>query len=133
MVVDPMIVAGIGCRRGVTTSEVDAAIQAALAASVSDAHDLKAIAIPCVKSGETGVASAAHARGIELTLVTAEALLAANARTQTRSARSLAALGVHSVAEASALAAAGPHASLLGPRTCVGPVTCALARVEPAV
>jgi cobalt-precorrin 5A hydrolase len=133
MVVDPMIVAGIGCRRGVTTLEVDAAIQAALAASVSHAHDLKAIAIPCVKSGETGVVSAARARGVELTLVTAEALLAANARTRTRSARSLAALGVHSVAEASALAAAGPAASLLGPRTCVGPVTCALARVAPAV
>ncbi len=128
-----MIVAGIGCRRGVTTREVDAAIQAALAASVADAHDLKAIAIPCVKSGETGVVSAALALGVELTLVTAEALLAANARTRTRSARSLAALGVHSVAEASALAAAGPQASLLGPRTCVGPVTCALARFAPAV
>jgi len=37
---------------------------------------------------------------------------------------------VHSVAEAAALAAAGPGARLLAPRVAVGPVTCALAQGE---
>jgi cobalt-precorrin 5A hydrolase len=54
-------------------------------------------------------------------------LEAANPRTLTRSTRSMAAMNVHSVAEAAALAAAGPNARLLAPRIAVGPVTCALA------
>lgn len=125
-----MIVAGIGCRRGATAVEVDAAIAAALAANVAPPHELTTIAIPYVKRGEHGVVAAALARGLVLTFITAAALQAANPRTRTRSARSLAALQVHSVAEAAALAAAGPRARLLGLRTCVGPVTCALARAE---
>jgi cobalt-precorrin 5A hydrolase len=36
-------------------------------------------------------------------------------------------MNVHSVAEAAALAAAGPTSRLLGPRIAIGPVTCALA------
>jgi len=36
-----------------------------------------------------------------------------------------------SPAEAAALAAAGPGARLLGPRTVAGPAVCALAEVEP--
>ncbi|RUW67014.1 cobalamin biosynthesis protein, partial [Mesorhizobium sp. M1E.F.Ca.ET.063.01.1.1] len=35
--------------------------------------------------------------------------------------------GTPSVSEASALAAAGKDAKLLGPRTVLGPVTCAIA------
>jgi len=42
----------------------------------------------------------------------------------------VAAMSVHSVAEAAALAAAGPNAHLLATRVAVGPVTCALAEEE---
>jgi cobalt-precorrin 5A hydrolase len=42
----------------------------------------------------------------------------------------MSAMNVHSVAEAAALAAAGPGARLLAPRLAVGPVTCALAESE---
>jgi cobalt-precorrin 5A hydrolase len=52
---------------------------------------------------------------------------AASDRTETRSARVLALMGVPTVAEAAALAAAGPAARLLGPRLVVGAATCALA------
>jgi cobalt-precorrin 5A hydrolase len=38
---------------------------------------------------------------------------------------------VPSVAEAAALAAAGPDSTLFGPRTIVGPVTCAIAGTAP--
>jgi len=38
--------------------------------------------------------------------------------------------GVPSVAEAAALAAAGPDARLIVPRIAVGPATCALAETE---
>jgi len=55
------------------------------------------------------------------------ALDAASGRTATRSERVHALIGVPSVAEAAALAAAGPLAQLIGPRLAVGPATCALA------
>jgi cobalt-precorrin 5A hydrolase len=54
-------------------------------------------------------------------------LEAAGARVVTRSERVLALMGVPSVAEAAALAAAGPASRLLGSRVAVGPATCALA------
>jgi cobalt-precorrin 5A hydrolase len=39
----------------------------------------------------------------------------------------LQATGTPSISETAALAAAGQHATLLGPRIAVGPVTCAIA------
>ena len=54
-------------------------------------------------------------------------LEAASARAETRSARVLALTGVPSIAEAAALAAAGPAARLILPRIKLGPATCALA------
>ncbi len=54
-------------------------------------------------------------------------LEAAGSRTQSSSPRVKALVGVPSVAEAAALAAAGPKAKLILPRIAVGPVTCALA------
>ena len=66
-------------------------------------------------------------------LIAQNALEAADARTLTRSARSMDTFNVHSVAEAAALAAAGPGARLLAPRVAVGPVTCALAEGEIAL
>jgi cobalt-precorrin 5A hydrolase len=44
----------------------------------------------------------------------------------------MALMGVPSVAEAAALAAAGPSARLLAARIALGPVTCALAQSENA-
>ncbi|MGB6353324.1 MAG: cobalamin biosynthesis protein, partial [Steroidobacteraceae bacterium] len=82
------------------------------------------------EKAEAALYAAAAARGVHLKLITRRMLQAANARTLTRSARSMAALKVHSVAEAAALAAAGPSARLLAPRIIVGPVTCALAEGE---
>jgi cobalt-precorrin 5A hydrolase len=57
-------------------------------------------------------------------------LSAAGPRVRTQSARSLAAHGVGSVAEAAALAAAGPGATLVLERVASTFVTCALARPE---
>ena len=60
-------------------------------------------------------------------MVSQAELRAANDRTETRSERVLALTGVPSVAEAAALAAAGPSARLIGPRIVMGAATCALA------
>jgi len=119
-----MIVAGIGCRRGVSAQEVLAAIKAASAC-------VQLIAIPASKQGERGILEAAKSLGVGVTLIAQADLENANARTLTRSARSLAEMNVHSVSEAAALAAAGSSSRLLAPRIALGPVTCALAESEP--
>jgi cobalt-precorrin 5A hydrolase len=127
-----MIAAGIGCRKAISAAQVEAALHAALSAAMlrnalADGR-LDLIAAPAAKGTEPGLLAAAAARGVVLKLIPQPMLEAANPRTLTRSARSMAVMNVHSVAEAAALAAAGPRARLLAPRIAVGPVTCALAR-----
>ena len=127
---EAMIAAGIGCRRAISALQVEAAIAAALRRNLLAGHQLGVIAVPAVKGAEAGLLAAAAARGVLLMLIPQKMLEAANPRTLTRSARSMAAMNVHSVAEAAALAAAGPNARLLARRIAVGPVTCALAEGE---
>jgi cobalt-precorrin 5A hydrolase len=123
-----MIVAGIGCRRGAAAQEIEAAIRAALARAGVAAADLRAIATASVKAAEPGIAATAAKLGLSLVLVADNELKVAGARTVTRSDRVLALTGVPSLAEAAALAAAGPTSRLIAARLVVGAATCALAR-----
>jgi cobalt-precorrin 5A hydrolase len=127
---ESVIAAGVGCRKAISAAQVESAIAAALLLNRLAGNQLDVLAVPAVKGTEAGIVAAAAARGILLVLIEQDALEAAGARAVTRSARSMAALNVHSVAEAAALAAAGPGSRLLAPRLAVGPVTCALARGE---
>ena len=127
---EAVIVAGVGCRKAISAAQVESAIEAALLHCRLAGHRLSLIAVPAVKGTEAGIVAAAAARGVQLVLIAQDALEAADAHTLTRSARSMDTLNVHSVAEAAALAAAGPNARLLAPRVAVGPVTCALAEGE---
>jgi cobalt-precorrin 5A hydrolase len=117
------MVAGIGCRSGVSAEQVESA----LAAALGPGRRLAIIATPRAKGHEPGIIAAAAARGVPLVLISQADLEAASDTTVTHSDHSMAAMNVHSVAEAAALAAAGPRSRLLGPRIAVGPVTCALA------
>jgi cobalt-precorrin 5A hydrolase len=139
------MIAGIGCRSGVSLEQVEAAINAAInvlqyaEAANHAVHaigttppprlTLSAIATPAAKAGEPGITTAAASRGVPLLLISQEALEAASPGALTRSGRSLAAMNVPSVAESAALAAAEPAPRLLAPRIAVGPVTCALADI----
>lgn len=123
-----MIVAGLGYRKAISAAQIEAAIDGALRSALVADTQLEQIAVPSVKADEPAPHLVATARGVRLTLVPQRELEAASPRTLTRSVRSLASLNVHSVAEAAALAAAGPDARLLAPRIAVGPVTCALAQ-----
>ncbi len=122
-----MIVAGIGCRRGAPAADIEAVIAAALERAGLASAALHFIATSAAKGGEPGIAAAAAAIGVPLVLIPQCDLEAAGARTATTSARVIALAGVPSVAEAAALAAAGPAARLIAPRIAVGPATCALA------
>ena len=124
---EAVIVAGIGCRKAISAAQVESAIEAALLHNRLADHQLEVIAVPAMKDAEAGIVAAAAARRVPLMLVTQNALEAASSRTLTRSVRSIAAMNVHSVAEAAALAGAGPDARLLARRIVIGPVTCALA------
>jgi len=122
-----MIIAGIGCRRGAAAADIEAAIRAALARAGISAAELKAIATSRAKDAEAGIVTAASTFGIDIMLVTDAELKAAGTRVATRSDRVVALTGVPSLAEAAALAAAGPSSRLIAPRLVVGAATCALA------
>jgi cobalt-precorrin 5A hydrolase len=122
-----VIVAGIGCQAGASALEIEAVLAEALARGHLDGHTVGIIATSHTKSGEHGIAATASARGARLVLVPQPELEAASAHVVTRSERVEALTGVPSVAEAAALAAAGPNARLVVPRVAVGRATCALA------
>jgi cobalt-precorrin 5A hydrolase len=122
-----MIVAGIGCRKGAPAADISAVIAHALAHAGLAREALDLVAAPESKADELGVSAAAAELGVPLVLVSRADLQAAGARTQTRSERVLALIGVPSVAEAAALAASGPASRLIVPRMSVGIATCALA------
>ena len=127
-----MTVAGLGCRKGVTPAEVRDAIEAALAATGIRLEQLDSLATGSFKGSEQALHDAAHQLGLPLAIVGQSELTEAAERTLTISRNSLAATGLPSLSEASALAAAGPASRLLGPRTIVGNVTCAIATDEAA-
>ncbi|MBP2232059.1 cobalt-precorrin 5A hydrolase [Azospirillum agricola] len=129
-----MIVVGLGCRRGCGWEEI-----AGLAAAAFDEAGLDGgarasarLAAPALKRDEPGIAEAARALGLPLDFVGEEAMLDAQPRVHTRSATVLAAVGLASVAEAAALAAAGPDARLILPRRSSPRATVAIAAL-PAV
>ncbi|HEX3860198.1 MAG TPA: cobalamin biosynthesis protein [Stellaceae bacterium] len=124
------IIAGIGCRRGATTADIAAAVEAAFIHSGQDRHALAAFATGASKADEPAIAAIAAAYGVALHIVPHEQLDAAASRAITCSPRVLVQLGLPSLAETAALAVAGPTARLLGPRAAVGGATCALAQAR---
>jgi cobalt-precorrin 5A hydrolase len=127
-----MIVAGIGCRRGAPAAEIEAAIRAALTRAKLMPAILDAVATSAAKHDEPGINAAAKQLGVSVVLVAEADLLAAAHRTATHSERVRALVGVPSVAEAAALAIAGPTARLISPRIVAGSAACALAESEAA-
>ncbi len=119
-----MIFAGLGCRRDCSAQDVLAALDRCAAKP-------DALAAPDFKCHEPGLQAAAAALGLSLVPVARKTLEAAQSRCVTRSRAATAAVGLHSVAEAAALAAAGPGSRLLQARLAHGGATCALAETLP--
>ncbi|MBB6464653.1 cobalamin biosynthesis protein [Aminobacter carboxidus] len=122
-----MMVAGIGCRKGAAHEDILSAIETALEAHGLAVTALTALATATLKRDEPGILSAARQLDLPLLVVDDAALAAVASRTLSHSQASQQAAGTPSVSEAAALAAAGTNATLLGPRTIVGPATCAIA------
>jgi cobalt-precorrin 5A hydrolase len=124
---ETMIAAGVGCRRGASAPDIEAAIRAALARANIAADALDVIATIEAKRTEPGISAAAETFGVSVVIVPEHELALASDRIETHSDRVLTLAGVGSVAEAAALAAAGPSARLITPRLAIGPATCAIA------
>jgi cobalt-precorrin 5A hydrolase len=120
-----MIVAGLGFRTTCAAEELVALVrQVAAAAGV----EVSRLAAPAFKAQAPALRQAAERLGLETALVSDADLAEVQDLCLTQSHAVQAAVGLASVAEACALAAAGPGAQLLGPRTSNGAATCALAR-----
>lgn len=126
-----MIAAGLGLRPGTGEASIRACLDLALARLSLSPGDLGCLATVSTRVAEPGLAALAGRLGLPLLGLPEAALAGSDAGCVTRSARVVALHGVGSVAEAAALAAAGPDAVLIVTRIALGPVTCALARKPP--
>jgi cobalt-precorrin 5A hydrolase len=127
---EAMIVAGIGCRRGTLSQDIVSLILATLG-NLDIAQDrLDAIATEASKADERGIADAARSLSVRLIRCSIADLDRVADRVVTRSSRVQALKGVPSIAEASALVAAGHNARLLGARVAAEKATCAIAISE---
>jgi cobalt-precorrin 5A hydrolase len=121
-----VIVAGLGCRRACPAEEILEVLRWAATAYGAPAELLAA---PEFKRDEPGLRAAAEHLGLPLVFVTDAALAAAQPRCASRSEHAERATGHASVAEGSALAAAGPGSLLVLPRIANRWASCALAGV----
>ena len=122
-----MIVAGVGCRRGVSADEIEKVVRMALGLFQLPAERLEALATESDKATEPAFAEAAQRLSVRITACTVEDLDRVAGQVLTPSKLVLAAKGVPSIAEASALVVAGPDARLLGTRVASARATCAIA------
>ncbi|TIP04928.1 MAG: cobalamin biosynthesis protein [Mesorhizobium sp.] len=122
-----MMVAGIGSRKGVSVEDVLAAIETALEAHGLTMTALSALATAPLKKDEAAISAAGRALNLPVVIADEQVLQLASPGARSRCDLSQSRAGMPSVSEASALAVAGAGARLLGPRTVLGPVTCAIA------
>jgi len=126
-----LVVAGLGSRRACEAHEIVALVGEAIDRARNHAGigrcRVTALAAPAFKKDERALLDAATDLGLPLLWIEEAAMHAAEPRCETRSDRALEATGFASVAEAAALAAAGPGSRLILPRINSAAATCALA------
>lgn len=125
-----MIVAGVGCRRGTSADEIERVVRLALDRHELPAERLQAIATESEKATEAAFPEVARRLSVQLVACTATDLDRVADRVLTPSKFALEAKGLPSIAEASAIVAAGRNACLLGARVATERATCAIATGE---
>ena len=122
-----MIIAGIGCRRGVAAGTILTALEKACVAAALDRKRIAALATGFIKAGEPGLKDAANRLHLPLVICTAKELSDVEGHLLTDSVRSRTTTGSSSLSEAAALAAAGAGGRLILPRFVIEGVTIAFA------
>jgi cobalt-precorrin 5A hydrolase len=128
-----LIAIGLGCRKACSGEAIVALVRRVLADCEGVEGERRLFSL-IDKRDEPGLAVAAKALGFDLVFLSRAALAAEEPRLLTRSRAAQHRFDLPSVAEAAALAGAGPEAQLLGPRLAADGATCAiaLAREAPA-
>lgn len=121
-----MIAIGIGCKRGTRKEVIMLLIRDTLARESLPVHNATLFTSDG-KKDEAGLIAAAEALNLPLRFLPLEDLRAVADKITSHSNAAQNALGIPSVAEASALAGAGKGAHLLVPRIKGEGVTCAIA------
>jgi cobalt-precorrin 5A hydrolase len=122
-----MIVAGIGSRRETGADELEKVVRMALDMYRVPAERLEALATESEKATMPAFIEAARRLSVRLVACTVEDLDRVAGLVLTPSKLVLETKGVPSIAEASALIAAGRDARLLGTRVATAGATCAIA------
>jgi cobalt-precorrin 5A hydrolase len=120
---------GVGFRKGCPADVIEALVRQALdkaAASIS-----LGLFTLIDKQSELGLSEAADRLGLRITYLSREALRERAGDTATSSPNAEKQFGVPSVAEAAALAGAGPASVLIVPRIAQNGATCAIAGAAP--
>jgi cobalt-precorrin 5A hydrolase len=125
-----MIAIGLGCRKSCPSEAIVEIVRRALA-ECQATEGVRRLFSVADKSEEPGLNAAARTLGFDLVFLSREALAAVAPRVLTHSPAAQRRFGLASVAEAAALAGAGPHARLLAPRLAAKGATCAIALAEP--
>ncbi len=125
-----MIAIGVGCRRGASAQAILDVIALTRAKMPSIAGEM-VLCSGDLKSAEAGLHAAAERLGVSVKFLPMAALADVDHRCLTRSAASIATTGLGSMAEAAALVAAGPDATLIVPRLVGDGATCAIAASYP--
>jgi cobalt-precorrin 5A hydrolase len=122
-----MIVAGLGSRREVDADQLEAAINHALDQHHLRIEEVGALATESAKAEEPAFIELARRLCLTIVACSTDDLKRASGQVLTSSKAALEAKGVPSIAEASALVAAGRNARLLSRRVTTPGATCALA------
>jgi cobalt-precorrin 5A hydrolase/precorrin-3B C17-methyltransferase len=123
----PVLALGVGCERGVAPAELEELVRTTMAR-----HDLAPDSVACVsslslKADEGAIHALAGSLGVPARFFSAEELAREEPRLATPSDIVRSAVGVAGVAEAAALASAGPDATLLVSKQRSARATCAVA------
>ena len=124
-----LLAIGLGCRRDCSGAALTDLVTRALRLWPGDlAQPARRVLFSVEdKRGEAGLGEAAETLGLDLVFLPRETLQGVMERVATRSKRVEDLIGLASVAEASALAGAGPGSTLVVPRLCGIGSTCAIA------
>ncbi len=117
---------GIGCKSGCSSEAIVALVERAIAAA-SCAGAPATLFTHEAKKSEASLANAVKALGLPLVFLDFQVLRQASFRAAANSPRVMAMFGLPSIAEAAALAGAGPSSVLLVARMSDGGACCAIA------
>ncbi|MEO5337619.1 MAG: precorrin-3B C(17)-methyltransferase, partial [Magnetospirillum sp. WYHS-4] len=129
----PVLALGVGCERDAAPEELAELVERTLAGSGLAAGAVACIASLDLKMDEPAVNALAARLGVPARFFTAAELEAETPRLANPSETVFRAVGCHGVAEAAALAAAGPEAELVVAKTRSARATCAVARAPRSI